>query len=172
MPEANATLPHPTHEALRAIPHPIPEERRIELVALLNERLAATADLQMQVKQAHWNVTGIHFQTLHELFDKVADAIHPFVDEIAERVTALGGVAKGTVRMAAANSSLPEYPLDAEGGEAHLTAVRDRLATYAADNLHAIDAADDLDDDATQDLFTEIQREVDKLQYFVASHLV
>jgi starvation-inducible DNA-binding protein len=159
-------------EALRPIPHPIPEARRADLVALLNERVAATADLHMQVKQAHWNVTGVHFQTLHELFDDVADAIHPFIDELAERVTALGGVAKGTVRMAAAASSLPEYPLDAVGGEAHLTAVRDRLAAYAADNLRAIDAADDLDDDATQDLFTEIQREVDKLQYFVASHLL
>ena len=159
-------------EALRPIPHPIPEERRVQLVALLNERLAATADLYAQAKQAHWNVTGIHFYTLHQLFDDVADAIHPFVDELAERVTALGGVAKGTVRMAAAASSLPEYPLDAVGGEAHLTAVRDRLATYATDNLRAIDAADDLDDDATQDLFTEIQREIDKLQYFVASHLL
>jgi starvation-inducible DNA-binding protein len=159
-------------EALRPIPHPLPEDRRVQLVALLNERVAATADLHMQVKQAHWNVTGIHFQTLHELFDDVADAIHPFVDELAERVTALGGVAKGTVRMAAAASSLPEYPLDAVGGEAHLTAVRDRLATYATDNLRAIDAADELDDDATEDLFTEIQREIDKLQYFVASHLI
>ena len=159
-------------EALRPIHHPLPEDRRVQLVTLLNERIAATADLQMQVKQAHWNVTGIHFQTLHELFDKVADAVHPYIDELAERVTALGGVAKGTVRMAAAASSLPEYPLDAVGGEAHLTAVRDRLATYATDNLRAIDAADDLDDDATQDLLTEIQREIDKLQYFVASHLV
>ena len=40
--------------------------------------------------------------------------------------------------MAAAASSLPEYPLDAVGGEAHLTAVRDRLAAYATDNLRAI----------------------------------
>ena len=159
-------------EALRPIPHPFPEERRVELVQLLNDRLAATADLHAQVKQAHWNVTGIHFHTLHVLFDDVAGAVFPFVDELAERVTALGGVAKGTVRMAAAASSLPEYPLDAVGGEAHLSVVRDRLATYATDNLRAIDVADDLDDDATEDLFVEIQREIDKLQYFVASHLI
>ena len=159
-------------EALRKITHPIPEKRRAKLVALLNDRLAATADLQMQVKQAHWNVTGIHFYSLHQLFDDVADAIHPFVDVLAERVTALGGVAKGTVRMAAAASSLPEYPLDTDGGEAHLTVVRDRLAKYASDNLTTIDAAAKLDDAATEDLFTEIQREIDKLQYFVASHLV
>lgn len=159
-------------EALRKIPHPIPAKRRTKLVALLNERLAATADLYSQVKQAHWNVTGIHFQPLHELFDGVAERVHPYVDELAERVTALGGVAKGTVRMAASASALPEYPLDAAGGEAHLAAVRDRLATYAVDNARAIDAAGDLEDAATEDLLTEVQREVDKLQYFVASHLV
>lgn len=159
-------------DTLRPIPHPIPEERRAQLVALLNARLAATADLHAQVKQAHWNVTGVHFQTLHQLFDGVADALFPFVDEIAERVTALGGVAKGTVRMAAAASDLPEFPEGAAGGDAFLTVVRDRLAAYAAANLKAIDDADDLDDDATQDLLTGIQREVDKQQYFVASHLV
>ncbi|MFN2323532.1 MAG: DNA starvation/stationary phase protection protein Dps [Trueperaceae bacterium] len=159
-------------EALRPIPHPLPEDRRVQLVELLNERLAATADLQMQAKQAHWNVTGIHFYSLHELFDAVAEGVEPFVDVLAERITALGGVAKGTVRMAAAASSLPEYPLEAEGGEEHLTAVRDRLATYATDTLRAIDAAGELGDSATEDLFVEIQREIDKLQYFVASHLV
>ncbi len=158
-------------ETLHAIRHPLPEERRVELVTLLNTRLADTADLHSQLKQAHWNVKGIHFQQLHELFDGVADAVLPYVDTIAERITALGGTARGTVRMAAAHSTLAEYLLDATDGEVHLAAVRDRLASYAADNLKAIDTADELDDDATEDLFTEIQREIDKQLYFVQSHL-
>jgi starvation-inducible DNA-binding protein len=120
---------------------------------------------------AHWNVKGIHFQTLHELFDKVAGAIEPYVDELAERITGLGGTARGTVRMAAAASSLAEYPLDAVDGDTHLELVRDRLAAYAADNRRAIDTAGDLGDAATEDLLTEIQREVDLHLYFVQSHL-
>ncbi len=158
-------------EKLHAIVHDIPEAERADLVALLNARLADTADLYSQVKMAHWNVKGIHFQTLHELFDKVAAAVEPFADELAERVTGLGGTARGSVRMAAASSSLDEYPVDIVDGDAQLALVRDRLAAYAADNRRAIDTAGDLGDAATEDLFTEIQRVVDLHLYFVQSHL-
>ena len=158
-------------ETLHPIVHDIPEAERADLVALLNARLADTADLYAQVKMAHWNVKGIHFQTLHELFDKVAEAVEPYVDELAERVTRLGGTARGTVRMAAAASSLTEYPDDVIDGDAHLALVRDRLAAYAADNRRAIDTAGDLGDAATEDLLTEIQRVVDLHLYFVQSHL-
>jgi starvation-inducible DNA-binding protein len=158
-------------ETLHPIVHDIPEAERTDLVALLNARLADTADLYSQVKMAHWNVKGIHFQTLHELFDKVAEAVEPYVDELAERVTGLGGTARGTVRMAAAASSLSEYPADVIDGDAHLALVRDRLAAYAADNRRAIDTAGDLGDAATEDLLTEIQRVIDLHLYFVQSHL-
>jgi len=50
----------------------ISQERRSELNALMNRRLADAVDLQMQMKQAHWNVKGPSFIGLHELFDKVA----------------------------------------------------------------------------------------------------
>lgn len=158
-------------ETLHPIVHDQPESTRTDLVALLNARLAETSDLYSQLKQAHWNVKGIHFQSLHDLFDKVADAVEPYADVLAERVTSLGGTARGTVRMAAATSSLPEYPLEAVDGDAHLVAVRDRLAAYAADNRKAIAGAAELDDAATEDLLTEIQREVDLHLYFVQSHL-
>ena len=51
----------------------IPEKRRSELNALMNQRLASAVDLQMQMKQAHWNVKGPSFIGLHELFDKVGE---------------------------------------------------------------------------------------------------
>ena len=79
----------------------LPVENREKLVDLLNARLADTFDLYSQVKQAHWNVKGPDFIQLHELYDMVAETVLPFVDEIAERATALGGLATGTVRMAA-----------------------------------------------------------------------
>ena len=76
-------------------------QRRTQLNALMNQRLASAVDLQMQMKQAHWNVKGPSFIGLHELFDKVSEAVEGYVDEIAERIVQLGGVAEGTVRMAA-----------------------------------------------------------------------
>jgi pimeloyl-ACP methyl ester carboxylesterase len=56
----------------------------------------------------HWNVKGPTFIALHELFDKVNEAVEDYVDDIAERAVQLGGVAEGTARMAAKRSALAE----------------------------------------------------------------
>src|SRR5690606_37702699 len=144
---------------------------RAKLVDLCNQRLADTSDLVSQVKQAHWNVKGPDFQQLHELFDAIHAALEPFVDVIAERATTLGGVALGTVRMAAKATSLKEYPDDIAAGKAHLEAVRDRVAAYAAANRQALEASGKLDDPTTEDMVTEISRTVDLQLYFLESHL-
>ncbi|HTK94394.1 MAG TPA: DNA starvation/stationary phase protection protein Dps [Terriglobales bacterium] len=149
----------------------IPEKQRHELIELLNRRLADAADLKSQIKYAHWNVKGMHFQQLHELFDEVAAHVEAHTDLIAERITALGGVAHGTARQAAENSSLPEYQLDAVDGEEHVSAVVTRLAKYANAVRNGIDAAGRLADQATADLFTEVVREADKDLWFLEAHL-
>jgi starvation-inducible DNA-binding protein len=149
----------------------IPEDARGALVELLNARLADTLDLYTQVKQAHWNVKGSDFVQLHELYDDVAGAVLPYVDEIAERATALGGLALGTARMAASATTLEEYPLDAVAGPATVEVVADRLAAYGAAARDAIDAAGELGDQGTADLFTEISRSIDKHLWFVEAHL-
>ena len=147
-------------------------ESREKLVALLNARLADTFDLYSQLKQAHWSVRGSDFFQLHELYDTIAEAVLGFVDEIAERATALGGLATGTVRMAAGASSLEEYPLDAIAGRDTVEVVADRLATYGAAVRSAADEAEsELGDLDTQDLFIEISRSIDKHLWFVEAHL-
>jgi starvation-inducible DNA-binding protein len=151
----------------------LPAENREKLVDLLNARLADTLDLYSQVKQAHWNVKGPDFIQLHELYDMVAETVLPFVDEIAERATALGGLATGTVRMAAEATSLDEYPLDGTEGQETVRLVADRLATYGAAAREAIETADsELGDMDTADLFTDISRAIDKHLWFVETHLV
>ena len=145
---------------------------REKLVELLNARLADTFDLYGQLKQAHWNVKGSDFIQLHELYDAIAESVLGFVDEIAERATALGGFATGTVRMAAEASTLDEYPSDATSCEATLQVVADRLAAYGAAVRQAIELTDsELGDLDTQDLFIEVSRAVDKHLWFVEAHL-
>ena len=130
-------------------------ESREKLVELLNARLADTFDLDSQLKQAHWTVRGPDFIQLHELYDTVAESVLEFVDEIAERATALGGLATGTVRMAAEACALEEYPLDAISGPDTVNVVADRLAAYGAAVREAIDTADsELGDIDTSDMFT------------------
>jgi starvation-inducible DNA-binding protein len=149
----------------------IPEERRERVIELLNARLADTLDLYTQVKQAHWNVKGSDFIQLHLLYDTVAEDVIEFVDTIAERATALGGLALGTARMAAKASTLDEYPLDAIDGMDTVAVVADRLAVYGALAREAIDKATELEDMDTADLFTDVSRAIDKHLWFVEAHL-
>jgi starvation-inducible DNA-binding protein len=149
----------------------IPADSRTEVIALLNERLADAFDLYGQVKQAHWLVRGSDFAQLHELYDEVAEAVLPFVDELAERIGTLGGHAQGTVRMAAEASTLDEYPDDAVDGRETLEVVADRLAACAAGTRAAVDKTEELGDMATSDLFIEITRALDKQLWFVEAHL-
>lgn len=149
----------------------LPQDVREKMVALCNQQLANITDLYTQSKQAHWNVKGMHFEALHALFDKMAIAIFPFGDEIAERTTALGGTALGTVRMAASASELPEFPADLFNGTEVIKVVVDRWGQYASSVRAAIDTADSAGDMDTADMFTGISREVDKLLWFAEAHL-
>lgn len=149
----------------------IAKGKREKIVAILNQRLADAADLKSQAKQAHWNVKGMNFIALHELFDRVATELDPIVDDIAERVTTLGGTALGTVRVAALNSTLAEYPLEISDGPAHVDALSSALADFGKKVRADIDATDELGDADTADLFTGISRSIDKLLWFVEAHL-
>jgi starvation-inducible DNA-binding protein len=149
----------------------IPVEARERLTQLLNQSLADTFDLMSQTKQAHWNIKGKDFYQLHLLFDEIAGELSGFVDEIAERVTSLGGYALGTARMAAENSDLPEYPTDAVEGRQHIAALVERFARYAAHVRASIDEAAGLGDQSTADLYTEVSRAADKRLWFLEAHL-
>jgi starvation-inducible DNA-binding protein len=144
---------------------------RAKINEILNQHLADSFDLLSQVKQAHWNVKGSDFWQLHKLFDEVAEEAEEWVDQLAERVTALGGYAAGTVRMAAAASALPEFPTNITDGMDYVKAVAKRLAAFTNSARAAIDRTDKLGDANTADLLTEISRCADKYLYFLEAHL-
>jgi starvation-inducible DNA-binding protein len=149
----------------------IPATDRAKLVRILNQHLADAADFWSQAKQAHWNVKGPDFWQLHKLFDEIAGEAAEWADLCAERVTALGGFATGTVRMAAAGSTLPEFPTDITDSMAYVRTVAARLAAFTNSARAAIDATDKLGDANTADLFTEISRCADKYLYFLEAQL-
>jgi starvation-inducible DNA-binding protein len=149
----------------------LPPATRTRMVKLLNARLADAIDLGMQVKYAHWNVKGPNFIALHELFDKLAEAIEDQVDTLAERATALGGTAEGTLAQVARASSLKPYPQGTSEGAAHLKALSAVLADYGARVRAGIEEAGKAGDADTSDLFTGISREADKYLWFLEAHL-
>lgn len=146
-------------------------EVREPMIALLNQQVADTFDLYSQTKQAHWNVKGAHFYPLHELFDKLAEELEGYVDLIAERATALGGLAQGTVRLSAAHSRLSEFPTELTNGLSTVEALAERYAALAAYTRRAIESADDQGDADTADVFTEVSRGLDKALWFLEAHL-
>ena len=146
------------------------EDRQV-LAELLNQNLATLADLYSQTKHAHWNVKGPQFWSLHKLFDELAEGVEEHVDEVAERLTALGGVAKGTVRMAAESSKLEEFPEGIQSGMDVVKALSDAFGVASNEARESIDRADDLGDANTADLLTQISRDLDQSLYFLESHL-
>jgi starvation-inducible DNA-binding protein len=146
-------------------------ESREQIINLLNQHLADTFDLYSQTKQAHWNVKGLQFFQLHELFDKLAGGLLVHVDTIAERVTTLGGTALGTARMSSTASRLPEYPVETFDGRQSVETLVERFASLAATTRTAIDTADNLGDIDTSDLFTGVSRDLDKSLWFLEAHL-
>lgn len=149
----------------------LPAKARARVIALLNARLADAIDLQLQAKQAHWNVKGPNFIALHELFDKIAGEIGGHVDDIAERITALGGIAEGTVQAVSTRSKLDTYPLELVDGRAHVDALAAALARFAKGARKAIDDAAKAGDADTSDLFTGVSRSLDKSLWLLEAHL-
>ena len=148
----------------------LPEKVRIEVAALLQERLADSIDLMLQAKQAHWNVKGPHFIALHELFDKVFHDSGKYVDLIAERIVQLGGIAEGTIRAAAARSILPEYPLDISSGAKHVAGLAHAISFYGELLRKGITLSTELGDADSADILTEISRGADVNLWFVEAH--
>jgi starvation-inducible DNA-binding protein len=149
----------------------VPENSRQALIALLNARLADSIDIRSQVKWAHWNLKGLHFIQLHELFDSVSSHLDEHSDTIAERAAALGGVANGTVREAAAKSGLKEADLTASDGFSMLKFLVHNVAHHANALRTAVQESGDLGDAITADLFTQLTRELDKDLWFLEAHL-
>jgi starvation-inducible DNA-binding protein len=149
----------------------LPDNARKSMVALLNARLVDAIDLRLAVKQAHWNVKGPNFIALHELFDEMQARVDKFVDDIAERSVALGGVVAGTSQAVANGAKLPAYPADITGETEHLKALADHVAAFGKLARGAIDAADDAGDKDSADLFTGVSRQMDKDLWFIEAHL-
>lgn len=155
---------HPTKNSL-------PETVRQNVVSILNQQLANLIDLQLQAKQAHWNVRGPHFIGLHELFDKVNAEAREYVDEVAERIAALGGVALGTVQDISGKSNLPAYDTRAVSCKHHIDLVSTALAKAADGTRNSIESLEEVGDPVSADLMTGITASLDQKLWFVEAHL-
>ena len=148
----------------------LPEQTRQSMVALLQSHVSDGIDLYSHVRQAHWTLRGPNFIGLHELLEKIYTEVADQTDLVAERLQLLGGHTEGTIDVAAQNSRLPKYPLDAVTPNEHIEAITNSLAAYAKSVRGAIGEADETGDQGTADLFTEIVRAVDRARWMIEAH--
>lgn len=149
----------------------IPEKNRIELVSLLNKSLASTTDLYMQLKQAHWNIKGLSFIAVHTLLDELAEQIEAQIDIIAERITALGGTALGTVQEIEQNTELRIYPTHIFSISEHLEHLIYNSAILSEFSRKNVAATQEIGDMVTNDIYIALVRLLEHQLWLLQAHL-
>ena len=135
--------------------------------ALLNNCLADSVMLYIKIRKFHWNVKGDNFMELHKLFESHYDQVQEAIDNIAERVSQLGGMAIGTTSEFAKNSSIKESP--GKNPANNLDMIKELLAdheTIIQGLRKGIDqAADQLKDQGTADFLTGLIQDHEKMAW-------
>ncbi len=148
----------------------IDEGQRQEIAAGLSRLLADTYTLYLKTHNYHWNVTGPMFQTLHVMFEQEYTEMATAVDEIAERIRALGVAAPGTYKSFAELSSVEEE----EGVPAATDMIRDLVKgheTVVRTARSVFPVADAANDEPTADLLTQRMQVSEKTAWMLRSLL-
>jgi starvation-inducible DNA-binding protein len=160
-------------DAMRSLPIGLDETVRKESCDLLNEILADTTILYALYKKHHWNVAGPTFYQLHLLFDKHAEEQLELIDDLAERVQALGGIAVGDPRHAAELTTIERAPDGAEDVPAQITRLLDAHETIIGKVREGIETTEESKDWGTNDLLMgDVLRRHELQVWFIAEHLV
>jgi starvation-inducible DNA-binding protein len=148
------------------------DSARIAVARLLNGRLADTFVLYTKTRNYHWNVKGMHFQPLHAFFESQYDQLDEAMDEIAERVQQLGGVAAGSLEeflnLTSLNEEAGEIP-DARQMIANLLADHEAVIRQLREDVDA--TADDYRDMGTSDFLTGLMKSHEKMAWMLRSFL-
>lgn len=142
-----------------------------KLGSILQERLSSLIDLSLILKHVHWNVIGPGFIAVHELMDTQTEDARDMIDQVAERISTLGGVAAGlanqVVEMRAADE---DYALGRAPVMAHLGAldkVYERLGEGHREAIEQVSALDPV----SEDLLIAQAGKVELNHWFVRAHL-
>ena len=140
------------------------------IVEALNQSVAETAVATMLAQNFHWNVTGMGFGPLHELFQKIYEDHFIAQDDLAERVKALDAHAEGTLAGMLARSKVQEHDGHATDKEM-IKAMQIAQETLAATLAGAGAIAADHGDTLTEDLCIARGQTHEKFAWFLRSHL-
>ena len=146
------------------------QENRVGLIERLNKLVADEHLLYTKTRNYHWNVKGMHFVALHEMFEQQYNRLQLITDEIAERIRMLGGTTIGTMAEFAEQTRLSETP-------GSVPAEQDMIANLLDDHEHVISslrddieaAAEEYNDEGTADLLTGTMRSHEEIAWMLRS---
>jgi len=134
---------------------------------LLNNCLADSHILYFKLRKFHWNVNGDNFMELHKLFESHYEQVQEAIDNIAERVSQLGGIAIGTTSEFSQKSSLKESP--GKNPTNNLDMIKALLADHETiiKNLRKAvdDCAEKYSDQGTADFLTGLMEDHEKMAW-------
>jgi starvation-inducible DNA-binding protein len=138
--------------------------------AVLQSTLVDLVDLSLVAKQAHWNVMGSQFRSVHLQLDELVATARQYVDAVAERASAIGVPPDGRARTVADSSALPEYP---QGWQSDHDTIELVVATLAATTGRLRPRIDETEktDLVTQDLLIEIAQALEQAHWMWQAQL-
>lgn len=137
------------------------EEVRRRASMHLQAVLVDILDLDLQTKQAHWNLRGPNFVGVHKLLDEFHAAYQEAIDEVAERMLALGFAADGSAATIERSTSLPAFPSGFVTDSEAVSVLADRLGTTIAktrERQEAIGAVDPVSEDMLIELLQNLEK--------------
>lgn len=146
----------------------INNEIKIKIANSLNQLLSDYINLGLITKHAHWNIKGSNFISMHKMLDSFRETIDEHQDIIAERIAQIGSVAFGTINQISNNTEIDSYPEDIQSISQTLPLLADRYAFVANKTRELITIIEDED---TADILTAASRDLDKLLWFIESHI-
>ncbi|WP_310831597.1 Dps family protein [Paenibacillus pedocola] len=145
-------------------------KNQTELHAALNRQTANWSLLGVKLHHYHWYVSGSQFFTLHAKFEELYTEAATYVDDLAERLLAIGGKPASTMTQYLALSELKEAAGSESPKEMVAQLVKD-FALVSEELKSAIAAAEELSDQPTADLLIGIRSSVEKHAWMLNAYL-
>ncbi|XVV04122.1 Dps family protein [Actinosynnema sp. CA-248983] len=146
------------------ITSPLSEADKKSVGAVLQATLVDLIDLSLVAKQAHWNVVGKNFRSVHLQLDELVTTARTYTDEVAERAAALGISPNGKAKTVAAASGVPEFPDNWLKEDQVVAAIVVALAKLI-ERLRARIDETDKSDLVTQDLLIEVTKNLEQAHW-------
>lgn len=149
----------------------IKEKDSAAVADLLNKLLADLNVLYIKVRNAHWNVEGPDFHAQHVFFESIYDGLEETIDEVAERVRAIGHYSIGSLKEFLDLTQLAEQKPAKNDSKSYIKLLLNDYESIIISLRKNIELAEKHADAATEDFFVEILGEFEKTAWMLRSHL-